>query len=48
MSESSSKFIEKIKASYAPQGSYIYLGAGILDGEVYGEAEVNLSLKNDE
>ncbi|WP_421942484.1 helicase HerA-like domain-containing protein [Pedobacter sp.] len=45
MSESSSKFIEKIKASYAPQGSYIYLGAGILDGEVYGEAEVNLSLK---
>ncbi|MDN3587234.1 DUF853 family protein [Pedobacter aquatilis] len=45
MSESSSKFIEKIKASYAPQGSYIYLGAGILDGQVYGEAEVNLSLK---
>lgn len=45
MSESSSKFIEKIKASYAPQGSYIYLGAGILDGEVFGEAEVNLSLK---
>jgi len=45
MSESSSKFIEKIKASYAPQGSYIYLGAGILDGQVFGEAEVNLSLK---
>jgi len=45
MSDSSSKFIEKIKASYAPTGSYIYLGAGILDGQVYGDAEVNLSLK---
>lgn len=44
MSESST-FIEKIKASYAPTGSYIYLGAGILDGQVYSEAEVNLSLK---
>lgn len=41
----SSKFIEKIKSSYAPTGSYIYLGAGILDGQVYSEAEVNLSLK---
>lgn len=45
MSDSSLKFIEKIKASYAPTGSYIYLGAGILDGQVYGDAEVNLSLK---
>jgi len=45
MSDLSSKFIEKIKSSYAPSGSYIYLGAGILDGQVYGEAEVNLSLK---
>ncbi|PWS26972.1 ATPase [Pedobacter yonginense] len=45
MSDSSTKFIEKIKSSYAPTGSYIYLGAGMLDGEVYGEAEVNLSLK---
>ena len=44
MSESST-FIEKIKASYAPTGSYIYLGSGILDGQVYSEAEVNLSLK---
>ncbi|RYD77514.1 MAG: DUF853 family protein [Sphingobacteriales bacterium] len=34
-----------MKASYAPTGSYIYLGAGILDGQVYGDAEVNLSLK---
>jgi len=45
MSDLSSKFIEKIKSSYAPSGSYIYLGAGILDGQVYSEAEVNLSLK---
>jgi len=45
MSDLSSKFIQKIKSSYAPTGSYIYLGAGILDGQVYGEAEVNLSLK---
>ncbi|WP_316831277.1 helicase HerA-like domain-containing protein [Pedobacter aquatilis] len=45
MSDSSSKFIEKIKAAYAPTGSYIYLGAGMLDGQVYGDAEVNLSLK---
>jgi len=45
MSESSAKFIEKVKSSYAPTGSYIYLGAGILDGQVYSEAEVNLSLK---
>ncbi|WP_293788485.1 helicase HerA-like domain-containing protein [uncultured Pedobacter sp.] len=45
MSDLSSKFIEKIKSSYAPSGSCIYLGAGILDGQVYSEAEVNLSLK---
>ncbi len=45
MSDLSSKFIEKIKSSYAPSGSYIYLGAGILDGQVHSEAEVNLSLK---
>jgi len=45
MSDLSSKFIEKIKSSYAPTGSYIYLGAGILDGQVYSDAEVNLSLK---
>lgn len=45
MSDISSKFIEKIKSSYAPSGSYIYLGAGILDGQVCSEAEVNLSLK---
>lgn len=44
MSNQSAKFIEKIKASYKPSGSYIYLGAGILDGEVLSDAEINLSL----
>jgi len=45
MGDQSAKFIEKIKASYTPTGSSIYLGAGILDGQVIAEAEVNLSLK---
>jgi len=44
MNEQSAKFTEKIKASYKPAGSYIYLGAGILDGTVLAEAEVNLPL----
>lgn len=44
MNEQSAKFTEKIKASYKPTGSYIYLGAGILEGEVLAEAEVNLPL----
>jgi DNA helicase HerA-like ATPase len=44
MSDQSAKFTEKIKASYKPSGSYIYLGAGILNGEVLSDAEVNLSL----
>ncbi len=45
MSDKSASFIEEIKASYSPSGSSIYLGAGILDGTVLSEAEVNLSLK---
>lgn len=45
MSDKSASFISEIKSSYAPSGSFIYLGAGILDGTVYSEAEVNLSLK---
>ena len=45
MSDKSASFIEEIKASYSPSGSSIYLGAGILDGTVFSEAEVNLSLK---
>jgi DNA helicase HerA-like ATPase len=45
MSDIKTSFIEKINASYAPSGAYIYLGAGILNGETIGEAEVNLPLK---
>ncbi len=45
MPDQSEKFIEKIKASYSPEGSSIYLGAGMLDGKVLAKAEINLSLK---
>ncbi|MEJ5992957.1 helicase HerA-like domain-containing protein [Pedobacter sp. Du54] len=45
MSDQKTLFTEKIKASYAPIGASIYLGAGILNGEVLAEAEVNLPLR---
>jgi DNA helicase HerA-like ATPase len=45
MSDQSAKFIEKIKDSYQLTDPHIYLGAGILDGKVLAEAEVNLSLR---
>jgi len=45
MSDQATKFIEKIKASYAPSGSSIYLGAAMLNGAVYADAEINLPLK---
>lgn len=45
MSNQPTEFIAKVKASYQPSGSFIYLGAGILDGQVIADAEVNLSLK---
>lgn len=40
-----SKFTETIKASYTTEKAFIYLGAGILDGEIIPGAEVNLALK---
>jgi Predicted ATPase len=40
-----STFIEKITASYNPKGAFIFLGAGLLDGEVVAPAKVNLALK---
>lgn len=43
--EDQALFIEKVKASYNPKGTYIYLGAGILDGNILAEAQVNLALK---
>ena len=45
MGDQKTSFIEKIKASYAPKGASIYLGAGMLAGEVLAEAEVNLPLR---
>ncbi|WP_316823344.1 helicase HerA-like domain-containing protein [Pedobacter gandavensis] len=44
MTDQTQSFIEKVKAAYPPKGSFIYLGAGILDGEVLADAEVNLYL----
>lgn len=43
--EDKAQFIEKVKTSYSPKGAYIYLGAGILDGNILSEAKVNLALK---
>lgn len=40
-----STFIEKISASYNPKGAFIFLGAGLLDGEIIAQAKVNLPLK---
>ncbi|MEJ7779438.1 MAG: helicase HerA-like domain-containing protein [Daejeonella sp.] len=40
-----SKFTDTIKSSYTTEKTSIYLGAGILDGEIIAGAEVNLSLK---
>lgn len=45
MSQNTDLFIEKITQSYAPKGSYIYLGAGILEQEIIADAEVNIPLK---
>ena len=40
-----STFIEKVTASYSPKGAFIFLGAGLLEGEVIAGAKVNLPLK---
>jgi DNA helicase HerA-like ATPase len=42
---SKEKFISAIAASYSMPGPSIYLGAGVLDGEILAEAKVNLSLR---
>lgn len=39
------EFVSKITASYKPKGDFIYLGAGLLNGEIIAQAEVNLALK---
>jgi uncharacterized protein len=38
-------FTDKINSSYTTQGESIYLGAGILDGEIVADATVSLPLK---
>src|SRR5690606_8433744 len=43
--ENQSIFVERISASYHPKGAFIFLGAGLLGGEVIAQAKVNLALK---
>lgn len=45
MAHDPSLFADKIIQSYTTSGASIYLGAGILDGKIIAEAEVNLPLK---
>jgi uncharacterized protein len=42
---SKEKFIQAITKSYTTPLPSIYLGAGILDGEIIAEAKVNLPLR---
>lgn len=39
------QFVEHIQKGYTTKGDYIYLGAGMLDGNVYSEAAVKIPLK---
>ncbi len=39
------QFIESIKKSYSATQSHIYLGAGLLNGEIISEAQINLPLQ---
>jgi DNA helicase HerA-like ATPase len=42
---SKEKFIESISKSYTSNGASVYLGAGVLQGEILAEARVNLPLR---
>jgi hypothetical protein len=42
---SKEKFIESITKSYTTPHASIYLGAGVLQGEIIAEAKVNLPLR---
>ncbi len=42
---SKEKFIESIQKSYSNAGAFIQLGAGVYQGEILGEAKVNLPLR---
>ncbi|PTX42054.1 hypothetical protein C8P64_2468 [Christiangramia gaetbulicola] len=39
------QFVEEIQKGYTTKGDFIYLGAGILDGNVHSEASVKIPLK---
>ncbi len=43
--DQSALFVEEIKKGYSIKGDYVYLGAGILNGEVHSEAAVKIPLK---
>jgi len=43
--EKKALFIEEIQKGYTTKGDYIYLGAGMLDGEVHSKAAVKIPLK---
>lgn len=45
MAKDKAKFIEAINKSYTISGASIYLGAGVLDGNIIAEAKVNLPLR---
>ena len=42
--ESREKFIETIKNGYAPKGGKLIVGAGMLNGEILKEAQVQIPL----
>lgn len=42
---SKEKFIESIQKSYSNSGAFILLGAGVYQGEILGDAKVNLPLR---
>ncbi|SDS59304.1 helicase HerA-like domain-containing protein [Gramella sp. MAR_2010_147] len=43
--DKAAQFIEKIKKGYTTKGDYLYLGAGMLNGNVHSEAAVKIPLK---
>ena len=43
--DKTAQFIEEIQKGYTTKGDYIYLGAGILNGDVHADAAVKIPLK---
>ncbi|MDT8347405.1 MAG: helicase HerA-like domain-containing protein [Flavobacteriaceae bacterium] len=40
------EFIESIQSSYKPKGSFLHLGAGMLENETFGDAAVKIPLRS--